>query len=36
MKLQGEDDQYDFDIYPMDITKSKYYIDNLSPISELG
>jgi hypothetical protein len=26
MKLEGEDDQYDFDIYPIDITKSKYYI----------
>ena len=36
MKLEGEDEQYDFDIYPMDITKSKYYIDNLSPVSELG
>ena len=36
MKLEGEDEHYDFDIYPIDITKSKYYIDNLSPVSELG
>ena len=36
MKLLGTDDHYDFDIYPIDITKSKYYIDNLSPISALG
>jgi hypothetical protein len=36
MKLLGTDDSYDFDIYPIDITKSKYYIDNLSPISGLG
>ena len=33
MKLEGQDDNYDFDIYPIDISKSKYYIDNLSPIS---
>lgn len=36
MKLEGEDEHYDFDIYPIDITKSKYYIENLSPVSELG
>jgi hypothetical protein len=34
--LEGGGDQYDFDITPIDITKSKYYIDNLSPISKLG
>ena len=36
LKLEGEDDEYDFEITPIDITKSKYYIDNLSPASKLG
>lgn len=36
MKLLGTDDHYDFDIYPIDIRQSKYYIDNLSPVSALG
>lgn len=36
LKLEGQDEKYDFDIIPIDITKSKYYIDNLSPISKLG
>ena len=36
LKLEGEDEHYDFEITPIDITKSKYYIDNLSPISKLG
>ena len=35
-RQKGEDDKYDFEITPIDITKSKYYIDNLSPISKLG
>jgi hypothetical protein len=36
MKLDGTDDNYDFDITPIDVRKSKYYIDNLSPVSNLG
>jgi hypothetical protein len=36
LTLDGEGDKYDFDITPIDITKSKYYIDNLSPISHLA
>ena len=36
LKIQGEDEHYNFEITPIDITKSKYYIDNLSPISKLG
>lgn len=36
LKLEGEDEKYDFEITPIDITKSKYYIDNLSPVSKLG
>jgi hypothetical protein len=36
LSLEGEDDKYDFDITPIDITKSKYYINNLSPVSKLG
>lgn len=36
LKLAGTDDSYDFDITPIDVTKSKYYIDNLSPASLLG
>jgi hypothetical protein len=36
LQLEGNGDQYNFDITPIDITKSKYYIDNLSPISKLG
>ena len=36
MKLEGEDTYQSFDIYPIDITKSKFNIGNLSPISELG
>lgn len=36
LKLEGEDDKYDFEITPIDITKSKYNIDNLSPFSKLG
>lgn len=36
LKIEGEDEHYDFEITPIDITKSKYYIDNLSPVSKLG
>mgnify|MGYP003692183517 CR=1 FL=1 len=36
LHLEGEDDEYDFEITPVDITKSKYYIDNLSPVSAIG
>ena len=36
MILEGEDTNYDFDIYPVDIRKSKFNIENLSPFSELG
>ena len=36
LHLEGEDDQYDFEITPIDITKSKYYIKNLSPVSAIG
>lgn len=36
LQLEGQDDEYDFEITPIDITKSKYYIDNLSPVSSLG
>ena len=34
--MEGDDDDYDFDIVPINIWKSKYYIENLSPISLLG
>jgi len=36
MTLLGGDDRYDFEINPIDVRQSKYYIDNLSPASELG
>lgn len=32
----GSDDNYDFDITPIDVRQSKYYIDNLSPASAIG
>lgn len=36
MVLLGDNDHYDFDITPIDVRQSKYYIDNLSPASALG
>ena len=36
MKLLGGDDRYDFDITPIDVRQSKYYINNLSPASAIG
>jgi hypothetical protein len=36
MALLGGDDVYDFDITPIDVRQSKYYINNLSPASEIG
>ena len=36
MALLGGDDHYDFDITPIDVRQSKYYIDNLSPASKIG
>ena len=36
MALLGGDDVYDFDITPIDVRQSKYYIDNLSPASAIG
>lgn len=35
MLLDG-DNNYDFDITPIDVRESKYYINNLSPASEIG
>jgi hypothetical protein len=34
--LLGGDDRYDFEITPIDVRQSKYYINNLSPASEIG
>ena len=34
--MLGGDDHYDFDITPIDVRQSKYYINNLSPASEIG
>ena len=36
MALLGGDDHYDFDITPIDVRQSKYYINNLSPSSAIG
>ena len=36
MALLGGDDVYDFDITPIDVRQSKYYINNLSPASAIG
>ena len=36
MDLMGGDDVYDFEITPIDVRQSKYYIDNLSPASAIG
>lgn len=36
MALLGGDDHYDFDITPIDVRQSKYYINNLSPASAIG
>jgi hypothetical protein len=32
----GQDDHYNFLIAPIDVRQSKYYINNLSPGSEIG
>ena len=36
MALLGGDDHYNFDINPIDVRQSKYYINNLSPASSIG
>jgi hypothetical protein len=36
MALLGGDDHYDFEINPIDVRESKYYINNLSPASAIG
>ena len=36
MALLGGDDRYDFEINPIDVRQSKYYISNLSPASAIG
>jgi hypothetical protein len=36
MALLGGDDKYDFEITPIDVRQSKYYINNLSPASAIG
>jgi hypothetical protein len=33
LQLEGGKDKYDFQINPIDVRRSKYYIDNLSPAS---
>ena len=36
LSLIGSNDKYNFSITPIDVRQSKYYINNLSPGSELG
>lgn len=36
LSLIGSNDNYNFSITPIDVRQSKYYINNLSPGSELG
>ena len=36
MALLGGDDRYDFEINPIDVRQSKYFIKNLSPASAIG